>query len=265
MKLRKIINDPPKDYYSRLAQVESNNNPLAKAKTSSASGLYQFTEGTWNQLTEDLGLNYTLDDRFDPNKSRKVVEAFTKRNERSLKNRLGRQPNDAELYLAHFSGAGGAGKLLDTIKQDPNIPVTEFVSKGALKANKSIFFNKDGSAKKAYEIYNWSAKKFDSPIMETPKPKEQLTQTSALSRIPLAEQQLRQVAIDNTAVKLPGLATPPINPQDKLAEVQAQESNAIQNRYMAAFQQQEANEQPNYTPQAQEDLSHLYNYINLQD
>ena len=100
MKLRKVLNDPPKDYFTKLAHVESNNNPLAKAKTSSAAGLYQFTKGTWEGLTKQLGLNYSLEDRFDPKKSREVVEAFTSQNERYLKNKLGREPNEAELYLS---------------------------------------------------------------------------------------------------------------------------------------------------------------------
>ena len=283
MKLRRIINDPPNDYYSKLAFVESSNNPLAKAKTSSAAGLYQFTEGTWNQLTDELGLNYTLDDRFDPQKSRKVVEEFTKRNERSLKNRLGREPNEAELYLAHFSGAGGAGKLLDTINKDPNTPVTNFVSKGALRANKSIFFNKDGSPKKAYEIYNWSAKKFDSPLMDRPVVIEKPIQKSALARIPDKEKIVPQMEIDNTAVKrrnIPNLATPPINPEyaslpelestQQMAAVSQQEQQqsqvqAVQERYSNAFQQQQVAEEIDYQPQPQEDLSHLYRYINLQD
>lgn len=279
MKLRKIINNPPKDYYSRLAQVESNNNPLAKAKTSSAAGLYQFTEGTWNQLTDELGLNYTLDDRFDPEKSRKVVQEFTKRNERTLKNKLGRKPNDAELYLAHFSGAGGASKLLDTVQNNPNASVTDFVSEAALKANKNVFFNKDGSPKKAYEIYNWSAKKFDSPILD---PKE----TSLASN---TNRERREVSIDNTAVrrpKIPSLSTGPINPnyaelpeaekqeaakensisEDQIRQLLDKERKATESRFLSAFQNQNAAESEDYVPQPiQEDLSHLYNYIKLQD
>lgn len=273
MKLRKIINDPPDNYYSKLAQVESSNNPLAKAKTSSAAGLYQFTEGTWNQLTGDLGLNYTLEDRFNPQKSRKVVEEFTKRNERSLKKRLGRQPNEAELYLAHFSGAGGAGKLLDTISKNPNTPVTQFVSKGALKANKSIFYNKDGSPKKAYEIYNWSAKKFDSPLMESDKEEavEELA-NEAVAPMSREEQEARQIVVDNTAVVSPNYATLPelakveedavISQQEAIQKQQQVEAQSTQNRFANVFQQQEVQEEPEYNPQA-EDLSHLYNYINI--
>ena len=259
MNLRRIITDPPNNYYSKLAQVESGNNPLAKAKTSTASGLYQFTEGTWNQLTDDLGLNYSLEDRFNPTKSRKVVEEFTKRNERSLKKRLGREPNEAELYLAHFSGAGGAGKILDTVSSNPNSLVTDFVSKGALRANKSIFFNKDGSPKKAYEIYNWSAKKFDTPEMEAPleeAPLEEVAEKKATSKY-ISEEALEAMkkAKDNTAVA---------PSEEQVREVLAQEQESTQQKFLNAFQQQGSDQVADYQPQ-QQDLSHLYNYINLQD
>ena len=36
---------------------ESGNNPNAKAKTSSASGLFQFTEGTWKELNNKYKLS----------------------------------------------------------------------------------------------------------------------------------------------------------------------------------------------------------------
>lgn len=100
--------------------------------------------------------------------------------------------------------------------------------------------------------------------------------------------QMQEVARDNTAVRsrVPNLATPPINPnytplpeveekKQELAEesaitetqvrnLLAQEKQATEQRFLSAFQQQNAAEQPDYTPQpAQQDLSHLYNYIDV--
>ncbi|RYY14016.1 MAG: hypothetical protein EON55_09210 [Alphaproteobacteria bacterium] len=37
----------PEDYWPMLAKIESGNNPLAKAPTSTGSGLYQFLRATW--------------------------------------------------------------------------------------------------------------------------------------------------------------------------------------------------------------------------
>lgn len=86
--------------------------------------------------------------------------------------------------------------------------------------------------------------------------------------------------------KIPPLATPPINPnyavlpeaekqearkeqaisEEQIRTLLEQERQATEKRFLTAFQQQNAQEQPEYTPQPeQQDLSHLYNYINLED
>lgn len=49
----------------KIAKRESNNNPNARASTSSAAGIFQFTDGTWG----DLRARYSqlgLDNRMDP-------------------------------------------------------------------------------------------------------------------------------------------------------------------------------------------------------
>ena len=156
------------DYYKKLAKVESSNNPNAKAQDNcppgeicSAAGLYQFTKGTWKAIVKDLGLDYTLEDRFDPDKSKKVVEEFTRRNANYLRNKLGREPSENELYLAHFMGMGGAKKLLEARNTFPNLTVDKVVSQNSINSNPNVFKNKDGSLKKVEDIYRWSAEKFD--------------------------------------------------------------------------------------------------------
>jgi hypothetical protein len=92
------------DYYKRLAEIESGGNPNAQNPNSSAGGLFQFTDATAKQ--------YGLDDKMDPVKSRQAVEKFTADNAKTLTSKLGREPTQGELYLAHQQGAGGALKLL---------------------------------------------------------------------------------------------------------------------------------------------------------
>lgn len=150
-------------YYKKLAHIESSNNPLAQAETSSAAGLFQFTEGTWKDITERMGKDYTLEDRFDPNKSKEAVEYFTKINSRYLQNKLGEEPNEAELYLAHFLGMGASSSLLSALREDPNKSVADVVSDNAIEANKSIFLTEQGQPKTVKDVYNWSAKKFGTP------------------------------------------------------------------------------------------------------
>ncbi|MCJ2129218.1 hypothetical protein MKK51_10195 [Methylobacterium sp. E-045] len=61
--------------------------------------------------------------------------------------------NPGNLYVAHFLGAGGATKFIPGAINNPDAPATAFVSPGAARANRSIFFNRDGSPKTAGEVY----------------------------------------------------------------------------------------------------------------
>ncbi len=133
--------EPPAkpDYYQRLAQAESSGVAAAKAKTSSAAGLYQFTEGTWKDYNKKYGMGFSLEDRFDPQKSRQVVERFTEDNKKQLQQYLGSDPTDTQLYAAHFLGADGAKKLLAA---SPKKSIKDVVSPGQYKANLSIFEDK---------------------------------------------------------------------------------------------------------------------------
>lgn len=126
-------------FYDRLAQAESGGNPNAKAKTSSASGLFQFTDGTWNAMVKKYGKQTGITGKMknDPEAQRVMVELLTKENAQALSKALGREPNDGELYLAHFAGAGGAKKLLTAPQNAPAARVLP----SAARANKTIFFD----------------------------------------------------------------------------------------------------------------------------
>ena len=49
------------DYLWRTAQRESGLNPNARASTSSAAGLFQFTSGTWMSMMERYGDKYGVE------------------------------------------------------------------------------------------------------------------------------------------------------------------------------------------------------------
>lgn len=251
--------DPIKDsYYKRLAEVESSNNPLAQADTSSAAGLYQFTEGTWKGLTKQLGLDYTLEDRFDPIKSRQVVEEFTNKNKNYLMKKLGREPNEAELYLAHFQGMGGANKLLSSLKNNPNANIDSVVGQNAILANRNVFLNKDGSQKKVKDVYNWAAKKFgveDYKIKEKEEEEKPYKQTNT-------NRETTEVKIDNTQVAMPAIKED-MQPAKFNELFRFDNTEAKIPEYVASPQEEYTQPRQQQKPR-QLDQS-LYNYIQLEE
>ena len=157
--IKEYQNDPYAQYLRKLTLAESGGNPNAKNPMGTASGKYQFIESTWKNMTKKYGLNYTLDDRFDPKKSEQVTRLFTAENENYLKSKVGRELNDGDRYLAHFLGAGGASNLLSTMQKNPNAPISTVMSPNAINSNRSVTVNKDGSLKTVSDVYNWASKK----------------------------------------------------------------------------------------------------------
>lgn len=89
-----------------IAKIESNNNPLADNQTSSAGGLFQFTDGTAS------GYGLTGNSRYEAAAAADAAARLARDNAAALSKALGRAPTPAELYLAHQQGAAGAKALL---------------------------------------------------------------------------------------------------------------------------------------------------------
>ena len=74
-----------------------------------------------------------------------------------------RELAEAELYLAHFLGAGSAVRFLDVLDSDPNMSATKLFPKAA-KANAGLFTDGKGRKRRAVsvaELYN----RIDSKIV----------------------------------------------------------------------------------------------------
>lgn len=179
------------DYLVKTAARESSFNTDAKAKTSTATGLFQFIESTWLETMKEagpeLGLGkyadqiqrtrsgkYVVSDmqarqeilnlRKDPEISSLMAGAFTQKNADYLSRKLGRDPTEGELYMAHFLGANGAKRLIEASQSNSEARADKLFPVQA-RANKSIFYNPDGSARNTSDVYAAITSKHDAVTM----------------------------------------------------------------------------------------------------
>jgi hypothetical protein len=149
-----------------MARRESSLNPSAKAKTSSAAGLFQFIEQTWLGAVKTYGARHgltaeaaaitksasgkfivpdaakreeILNLRFDPARAASLAGEMIQANKAGLEGRLGRAVDAAEVYAAHFLGLGGALKLL---RASPDANAAELLP-AAAAANRNVFYDGD--------------------------------------------------------------------------------------------------------------------------
>ena len=166
------------DYLLSQARIESSLNPNARARTSSATGLFQFIEQTWLGMVKQHGAAHglgwaadaiqrgrnghyfvadpamraqILDLRRQPEASSAMAAEFASENGRYLESRLGRPAEPVDLYLAHFLGAGGAARFLRAHDNNPGAAAAAMLP-AAARANRAVFYNRDGSARSFAEI-----------------------------------------------------------------------------------------------------------------
>lgn len=140
----------PLDILTSMAYAESKFDPNAKATTSSASGLFQFLKDTWTSITGSKGKKYGITSQtspFDANANAIMGGEFINENIKAIQgSTLTSPPTAADVYAAHFMGAGGAKQLFRRIKDNPNgIAADEF--KEAAGSNPNIFYENGNKSK----------------------------------------------------------------------------------------------------------------------
>lgn len=151
------------DYLLKTAQRESNFDPSAKASTSSATGLFQFTSETWLNVLERYGpshgvntANLTRDAqlalRTDADLSARMAGELAKENAKILGKKLGRPATSAELYAAHFMGPQDAARLVKAARSNEDGPAATMFPRAAL-ANHNVFRGTDGDTLTSAELY----------------------------------------------------------------------------------------------------------------
>jgi hypothetical protein len=185
------------EYLLATAKMESNFNPKAAASTSSARGLFQFIDQTWlgtvkeagahlgygqyaDAITKNPSGSYSVSDpdaraaimklRDDPEAASSMAAVLTQSNSFKLTGKIGRRPTDAELYMAHFMGVGGAGKLIQNAEDNPNASAAQMFPNAAA-ANQSIFYDRSGQARSVSQVYSVLNTRYEaaanSPVTRT--------------------------------------------------------------------------------------------------
>ncbi|EAQ28868.1 hypothetical protein NAP1_14753 [Erythrobacter sp. NAP1] len=182
------------DFLVAQAQVESAMNPTARARTSSATGLYQFIESTWLGTMQRHGARFGLGNiaaqidttpggtayvadpnarqailamRNDPEVASLMAAGLAEDNRSHLAPILGRQPDHGELYLAHFLGAGGAGRFLSEMAQDPNQSAAALFRRPAA-ANQPVFFERNGAPRSLAGVMDYLSAKLERARSDVP-------------------------------------------------------------------------------------------------
>lgn len=177
------------DFLLAQAKIESGLDSGARAKTSSATGLYQFIESTWLETMRRHGSKFGMGEfasqisasgsgpkvsdplaranilslRNDPQISSLMAGALAQDNGEVLRPILNRAPDASELYLAHFLGSGGAAKFLTQLEADPERSAADVFPRPA-RANRAIFFESDGSPRSLGQVMDVIRTKISSAM-----------------------------------------------------------------------------------------------------
>lgn len=139
--------DIPDDYWPMLSRIESGDQPYIQAKSSSASGLYQFIRstwigegGAWGVDAKGKAIMRPAFGGLKPPREEQLarVKTFTAKNAAYLRQH-GIPINKASLYAAHFFGPVVAALVIGA---DVTARADLIAGEGATAANPSILRNK---------------------------------------------------------------------------------------------------------------------------
>ncbi|MCZ8041709.1 MAG: transglycosylase SLT domain-containing protein [Beijerinckiaceae bacterium] len=160
-----------------VADKESSFSTSVQAKTSSATGLYQFIEQTWLGVVSEFGTKHglaaeakligrngrqfvvadaaerqrILDLRREPYLSALLAGEMLKRDTLRLEKAMGRHLTGGEIYLIHFLGPDAAQTFIETMEETPDVKAAELLPRPA-QANRPIFYADAGGETKTLSV-----------------------------------------------------------------------------------------------------------------
>ena len=173
------------DYLYNQAKVESGLRPDAKARTSSATGLYQFIDQSWlgalkrhgaehglgwaaNAIKTDARGRLTIADaglrpaimnlRNEPEASALMAAETARENGAAIEAATGRTANATDLYMGHVLGPRGAAKFLGAMAADPGQRADQVMPAAAV-ANRAVFYAANGTPRSLSDVYERFAAK----------------------------------------------------------------------------------------------------------
>jgi hypothetical protein len=177
-------------YLLKTAQRESSLNPNARARTSSATGLFQFIDQTWlhvlkasggkhgygayaNQIVKGRDGRLTVADpdmrrqvmglRYNADANAVMAAEMTAGHAAYLKGRIGRDPTQGELYAAHFLGPDGAADLITAGMSRPGAQAAALFPSAA-RSNPSIFYRHGQALSVADVVANLTRTGGNTPV-----------------------------------------------------------------------------------------------------
>jgi hypothetical protein len=155
----------------RIISVESDDDPNAKNKRSSATGLGQFLNETWLDMIRahrpDLAKGRSRDEilelRRDAKVAREITARFTERNAGMLRRR-GLQVTPGTLYLAHFAGGAAAVAILSAMEDaDAALVMATADATGRTKREKIVKANRFLEHFTVADLRSWADRKMRVP------------------------------------------------------------------------------------------------------
>lgn len=118
------------DTLAAFGQIESHFQNVGNA-TSSAEGVWQITNGTWNEYAAKLGLSDA--DRSDPAVQAEVASAVISDYASAVSKSTGTSATAAQTYGAYMFGTKAGSEI--ATESDSSTPLSRFVSASTLAAN----------------------------------------------------------------------------------------------------------------------------------